>query len=142
MLIDGVSVYPGSPCPHSTGSGCDDYPNRPIDPCGNFRCGWIIEGSPLPEWMKPDTGRVIVLFNKLSWNGYPVDLAVPVGKRIPPRALGWLQTFSERHGRPLIYTEQIVESGKFQQEQQVLGYGPPAFQQDLIRWLEEGRTLF
>lgn len=141
MIIDGVQVYPGSPCPHSTGNGCDDYSNRPKDPCDNFYCGWIIKDSPLPEWMKPSNGHVIVIFNKLSWNGYPVDLAVPVGKRIPPRSLDWLKKFSEKHGRPLVYTEQI-EAGKFQKEQQVFGYGPPAFQQDLMRLLEEGKKLF
>jgi hypothetical protein len=142
MVIGGVPVYPGHPCPHSTGKGCDDYPNRPTDPCLNFNCGWIIDGSPLPDWMKPNNGKVIVLFEKLTWNGRPVDLAVPVGRKIPPRALKWLQDFATRHMRPLLYTEQIVESGKLQKEQQVMGYGPPAFQQDLARWQQEGRKLW
>ena len=87
VVIGGVPVYPGSPCPHSTGSGCDDYVNRPKDPCDNFNCGWILDDSPLPEWMKPNKAKVIVIFNKLNWNGLPVDLAVPVGRRIPPRSL-------------------------------------------------------
>jgi len=142
MLIGDVAVYPGCPCPHSTGSGCDDYENRPTDPCVNFNCGWVIQGSPLPEWMKPDKGKVIVIFDKVSWNGFPVDLAVPVGKRIPPRSLKYLKRLSEDKRRPLIYTEQIVEGGRFQREQQVFGYGPPAFQQDLLRWTQEGKSLW
>ncbi len=143
MVIGGASVYPGHPCPHSTGSGCDDYKNRPKDPCVNFNCGWVIKGSPLPEWMKPDNGKVIVMFNKLNWHGYPVDLAVPVGKCIPPQSLEWLKNFAATNMRPLIYTEQITtETGEFQQQQQAFGHGPPAFQQDLLRWQQEGKKLW
>ncbi|MBT8420714.1 MAG: hypothetical protein KJO08_07645 [Gammaproteobacteria bacterium] len=142
MVINGTPVYPGSQCPHSTGEGCNDYGNRPTDPCKHFDCGWMIKDSPLPDWMKPNKGKVIVLFNKLSWNGYPVDLAVPVGKKIPPRSLEWLEAFSRNHTRPFMYTEQLVEAGKFQRQQQVFGYGPPAFQQDLLRWQKEGKKLW
>jgi hypothetical protein len=142
MTINGVPVYPGKPCPHSTGKGCNNYANRPTDPCENFNCGWVIENSPLPDWMKPNNGKVIVIFNKLEWHGAPVDLAVPVGKRIPPRSLKWLKDFSEKHLRPLIYTEQIIESGVFQQQQQIYGYGPTEFQEDLVKWQKEGRKLW
>lgn len=142
MVIDGVSVYPGSPCPHSTGDGCDDYDNRPEDPCGRFNCGWIIPGSPLPEWMKPNNGKVIVVFDKLNWNRYQVDLAIPVGKRIPRRSLDWLVRYSETNMRPLIYMEQIVVSGKFQEQQRMFGHGPPAFQRDLLRWKQEGKKFW
>ena len=142
MVINGTPVYPGHPCPHSTGKGCDDYENRPVDPCDNFNCGWIIPNSPLPEWMKPNNGKVVVIFNKLLWNGLPVDLAVPVGKRIPPRSTEWLKRFAEERKRPLIYTEQIIEGGKFQKQQNIMGHGPPAFQQDLVRWQREGKKLW
>lgn len=142
MVIDENPVYPGHPCPHSTGKGCDNYENRPVDPCVNFKCGWIIPNSPLPDWMKPSNAKVIVIFNKLQWNGAPVDLAVPVGKRIPPRSLAWLKTFAEQHRRPLIYTEQIVEDGKFQKQQNIMGHGPSAFQQELLRWQQEGKNLW
>ena len=139
MVIDKVPVYPGSPCPHSTGKGCDDYENRPVDPCVNFHCGWIVPNSPLPEWMKPNSGKVIVIFDKFKWNGLPVDLAVPVGERIPPRSLEWLKKFAEEHIRPLIFAEQIVINGRFQKQQTIMGHGPPAFQQDLLGWQREGK---
>lgn len=142
MVIGDTPVYPGKPCPHSTGSGCDDYENRPKDPCHNFNCGWIIENSPLPDWLKPDNGKVIVIFSKLNWNGVPVDLAVPVGKRIPPRSLEWLKRFSRENRRPLIYTEQIREGGQFQKEQKIMGFGPPEFQQYLLRWQQQGKKLW
>jgi hypothetical protein len=142
MLIGGISVYPGRPCPHSSGAGCDDYQHRPVDPCINFKCGWLIHGSPLPEWMKPSNGKVIVIFNKLTWNGYPVDLAVPVGKRIPPRSLNLLKKFAKERKRPLLYTEQIVEGGQFQKEQLIFAYGPPAFQQEMTKLQAEGKKLW
>lgn len=92
--------------------------------------------------MKPSNGKVIIIFNKLVWNGIPVDLAVPVGKKIPPRSLNWLKQFSQKQMRPLIYTEQIVVNGEFQKQQQILAYGPPAFQQDMAQWQKEGRKLW
>jgi hypothetical protein len=92
--------------------------------------------------MKPSSARVIVILNQLNWNGRPVDLAVPMGRRISPRALDWLKRFSERQLRPLIYTEQILDGGRFSREQQVFGYGPPEFQQDLLRWQREGKRLW
>lgn len=142
MIINGVPVHPGCPCPHSTGKGCNNYQNRPIDPCGNFNCGWILPDSPLPEWMRPDNGKVIVIFNKARWNGLPVDIAVPVGKRIPPRSLEWLKNFSSRNRRPLLYTEQLVENGQFQKQQQAIAFGPPEFQQDMQRMQQEGKKLW
>lgn len=142
MNINGVAVYPGHPCPHSTGQGCNDYANRPKDPCIDFNCGWVLPNSPLPDWMKPDNGKVIVIFNKLDWHGHPVDLAVPVARRIPTRALNWLKNFSEKNMRPLIYTEQIKESGKYQKQQLIFGYGPQQFQDELARWQQEGKTFW
>ena len=142
MKINGVEVYPSHPCPHSTGTGCNAYESRPIDPCVNFNCGWIIDGSPLPYWMKPNNARVIVILSKLTWKGFPVDLAVPVGRRIPPRALNWLQQFAASNSRPMIYAEQILDDGRFIKQQQLAGYGPPLFQQELAKAISEGKKLW
>jgi len=142
MMIGDAHVHPGCPCPYSTGSGCSNYENRPKDPCINFNCGWVIENSPLPEWMKPNNSKVIVIFNKLQWQGVAVDLAVPVGEKIPQESLAWLMQFSAQHYRPLIYMEQQMENGQFNIKQQVFGYGPPAFQADLVQWQKEGRKLW
>lgn len=142
MVIQGIDVYPGHPCPHSTGRGCDDYANRPEDPCVRFQCGWILDGSPLPDWMKPSQAKVIVLYSKLNWRGVPVDLAVPIGRRIPPRSLDWLKRYAAEQGRPLIYTEQTIEGGIFQKKQQLFAHGPPEFQQVAMRWQEAGIKLW
>jgi hypothetical protein len=107
----------------------------------HFICGWRMEGSPLPDWMKPSNARVIVLFNQHRWRGFPVDVAVPVGRRIPPRALRWLQQFAEANHRMLLYSEQIVdEKGKFTVEQAVSAYGPPEFQEEMAARGRRGET--
>lgn len=139
--VKGTPVYPGCPCPHSTGSGCNDYANRPENPCVHFICGWRMEGSPLPEWMKPNNSKVVVLFNEYDWRGLPVDVAVPVGKRIPPRALQWLQRFAETNNRMLLYSEQIVEDGRYTNKQNVSAYGPPEFQREMAEMAARGETL-
>lgn len=131
-------MAPGRPCPYSTGSGCSNYENRPVDPCVHFFCGWRSEGSPLPEWMKPNNARVIVLFEQSHWRDMPVDVAVPVGRRIPPRALGWLMDFAQREHRALIFSEQLVENGKYTTKQAFTAYGPPEFQQEIAERIARG----
>lgn len=84
----------------------------------------------------------MVLLDKLRWQGLPVDVAIPVGKRIPPRALNWLKQFAAQHNRPLIYTEQVVVGGKFQKDQQAVAYGPPAFQQEVAVRVARGERLW
>ena len=141
IRIDEVPVFPGRPCPHSTGQGCDDYEHRPVDPCVEFICGWRQEGSPLPEWMKPENAKVIVLLDQGDWHGLPLDVAVPVGRRIPPRALNFLRQFAETRRRVLLYSEQIVENGAYTMRQSVSAYGPPAFQQEMAERAARGEKL-
>lgn len=100
-----------------------------------------MNGSPLPEWLKPDNAKVIVLFNQDRWRGYPVDVAVPVGKKIPPRALKWLQQFAESNNRMLLYSEQIVENGQYTRQQAVSAYGPPEFQQEMAERAARGEGI-
>jgi hypothetical protein len=102
----------------------------------------VVEGSPLPDWFKPDNAKVIVIFDKFRWQGIPVDVAVPVGKRIPPRALDWLQEFASKHSRPLLYAEQNIVDGVMQAQQNYSGYGPPAFQQWVKDRLARGENLW
>ena len=104
-----------------------------------------MDGSPLPEWMKPSNAKVIMLPAQALWRDRPMDVAVPVGRRIPPRALNWLQQFAEQHNRMLLYSEQVVDKGVFTNKQHVMAYGPPEFQQEMGGRMAEGefslRTL-
>ncbi len=140
MVIDGVEVYPGKPCPHSTGAGCRVYARRPTIPCREFECGWIKTGSPLPDWLKPDLARVMVLPDLRRWRGYPVDLAVPVGKRIPPRALNWLKQYAESTARPLIYLEHPAASKGYVRDPLVVCHGPVDFQIEIRDMLARGES--
>ena len=141
LEIRGVPIFPGRPCPHSTGSGCNDYANRPVDPCVRFVCGWRMEGSQMPEWMKPCNARVIVFYNHHTWRGVPVDVAVPVGRRIPPRALKWLQQFSRDQYRMLLYAELIMENGRYTNQQSYSSFGPPEFVEDMAELARRGATI-
>lgn len=87
-----------------------------------------MQDSPLPEWMKPNNAKVVVLFDQTRWRGMPVDVAVPVGRRIPPRALNWLREYAQANQRALLYSEQVVEDGKYTNRQAFSAYGPPEFQ--------------
>lgn len=142
IVIKGQPVYPGKPCPHCTGSGCNDYANRPVDPCVEFICGWRMDDSPLPDWMRPDNAKVVVLFDHGKWRGMPVDLAVPVGRRIPRRALNWLEEFARSRQRPLIYVEQVLENNQYTRNQAPYAYGPPEFQQEMAARIQSGLPLW
>ena len=91
--------------------------------------------------MKPNNSKVIVLFDQSVWRGMPVDVAVPVGRRIPPRALNWLKQFAEAHGRALLHSEQILENGVYTSRQAVSAYGPPAFQQEMAARASRGEKF-
>ena len=97
-----------------------------------------MDASPLPEWMKPNNSKVIVLFDQRQWRGIPVDVAVPVGRRIPPRALNWLKEFARAHQRCLLYSEQVVEDGEYTNQQAFAAFGPPEFQQEMAERAASG----
>jgi hypothetical protein len=107
-----------------------------------FVCGWRVDGSPLPDWMKPANSKVILLFDQTSWRGMPVDIAVPVGRRIPPRALNWLKQFAETRVRGLLYSEQILKDGVYTNKQAVNAYGPPEFQQEMAQRASRGERFY
>ncbi|MDH4151071.1 MAG: hypothetical protein OEV67_11205 [Betaproteobacteria bacterium] len=127
--IQGQAVHQGKPCAHSSGNGCRIYAERPVDPCVYFKCGWLGEDSTLPEWMKPVLAKVIFLPAQSAWRGLLVDMAVPVGRSIPQRALIWLRQHAEKSNRPLIWTENLKQDGEFTEKQNVYAYGPVEFQE-------------
>lgn len=144
IVVEGHEAYPGKPCPWSTGTGCSHYKDRPVDPCRNFSCSWIPEGSPLPKWFRPDQSKVVVLFDQIRFAGVPVDLAVPVGQQVPDRPLSWLKGFAETHGRPLVYLENVpaTEPGEFEKEAKVSIHAPEDFRNQLSDFLDQGGRLW
>jgi len=130
--IHGHPVYPGTPCPYSTGHSCRIYDDRPQDPCREFNCGWFEPASPLPDWFRPDKVGIIILRGKLDWQGLPVDVVVPAGQDPTPEVLAWLEDHGQTHGRPFIYQTQGLWHA----------FGPPAFQQEILGRLSRNEKLW
>lgn len=142
IKVKGCEAYPGHPCPHSTGKGCDDYENRPVDPCRQFECAWVKQGSKLPDDFRPNECGALVIDGLLTWQGLAVDLAVPVGREIPEETLNWLMKYAEKTLRPLIYQQQDPSSDKLEKNPLTLAYGPPAFQQWVLEQQAKGLSLW
>jgi hypothetical protein len=128
ITVRGHAVYPGKPCPFSSGHHCTIYETRPQDPCRAFICGWLAHNSPLPDWMRPDRAGVILLAANFAWRDLRVDVAVPVGDGIKPEALEWLKAFASTQGRPLLY--RIAEDW--------YAFGPPDFQTEMRERIGRG----
>ena len=142
IKVKGCEAHPGKPCPHSTGKGCDDYDNRPVDPCRKFECSWVKSNSFLPDNFRPNECGALMIDTVLHWQGLPVDLAVPVGREIPPETLQWFMQNAEKNMRPLIYQQQNPESTVLEVNPLTLAYGPPAFQEWVLEQQANGVALW
>jgi len=132
IKVYGVAVYPGHPCPHSSGHSCLIYERRPLDPCQRFHCGWLMPTSPLPDWLRPDKARIIFLPAQFDWNDQRVDVAVPVGDAPQEKALQWFKDFALARKRLLIY----------RQGEDWFAFGPPAFQAEMHQRMSRGDKLW
>ena len=128
--IHGHAVYPGRPCPYSTTQGCAIYEDRPHDPCRKFVCGWLEEGSPLPEDFRPD--KTGVIFMTSTWRGIPIYGLVPAGRDPDAKLIEWMQTFARQTQRPFLY----AQAGEW------YAYGPVEFQQEMLAKLARGEKLW
>lgn len=120
-----IDMEPGRPCMHCTGQGCAIYPDRPEDPCKSFQCGWLMEGSPMPEALRPDRAGAIVIFNR-QWRRWRIIVAMPVGAEIPADTLEWLKAHAREQGLPLMFDTRLMQDGKYVGVTE-MGYGPPDF---------------
>jgi len=142
IKVKGCEAYPGKACPHSTGVGCDDYHNRPVNPCRQFECAWVKSSSHLPDDFRPDESGVLVLDNAFMWEGVYVDVAVPVGKVIPEASLDWLKNYAKQHLKPLVYQQQNPNKRKLEKNPPTYAFGPPAFQEWVINKINQGQKLW
>ncbi len=130
--VYGHDVAPGKPCPFSTGASCSIYERRPVDPCQQFACGWLVAGSPLPEWMRPDTCGFVLLPAKFLWRGVPVDVAVPSAATSSEATLRWLLDFTVKNRRLILY----------QVDGEWFAFGPPAFQAEMSERIQRGEPMW
>ena len=83
MRSDHIEMSPGNPCQHCTAQGCAIYSDRPVEPCRNFRCGWLREPSPLPDDMRPE------------------------------QTMRWLMNYVKETRTPLIFQVHLKKDGKY-----------------------------
>lgn len=130
ITVYGNDVYPGKPCPYSTGHCCRIYEHRPLDPCKNFVCGWLDSQSPFPDDFRPDKLGVIIL--RARWRGLAVYALVPAGRDPDDKLIEWMTDFSNSRGIPFLY----------EMRGEWYAYGPPAFRQDVAARHARGEKLW
>lgn len=129
VVVNGQLIGFGRPCPHRTDKGCGIYDERPVNPCRTFKCGWLIENSPLPDWMRPDKCGAITMLGKYKLPKWEVDAAVPAASDgIRKETLEWLQNFAFQNGRALLIVEPPTQETSPQQTR-IRAFGPDDFKQ-------------
>jgi hypothetical protein len=128
--IRGHRMFAGRPCHFLAAGACTIYEERPQSPCRSFVCGWLAPDSPFPESFRPDRTGVIIV--AMRWRDRPAYVLVSAGNDPAPEMLQWMQAFARRSGSPFFY----------QQNGERLGYGPPAFQQEMLAKLQRDEKLW
>lgn len=141
--INGLDVDLGKPCQHlaTNPNGCGIYDTRPEDPCRKFFCSWAAADSPLPEWMRPDLSKAIVLFNSIEWQGITLDKILPVGEEIPKNTLNWLVEFAKEHQRSAIFSKREVINGTFTRNDKIMVVAPHPIKARIGAWLNAGKSI-
>ena len=128
--VYGHEMKPGTPC-HFRGEGCCTiYERRPTEPCRNFVCGWLRPGSPFPDSFRPD--RLGVMIVATQWRQRPAYILVSAGRDPDEALLAWMREFSARTGAPFFYEQQGSR----------YGFGPAAFQHEMLARVERGERLW
>lgn len=128
--IRGHRMHPGRHCHFLTEGRCTIYAERPQSPCRNFVCGWLMPGSPFPDAFRPDKVGVIIV--PMRWHDRPAFVLLSAGRDPDAPLLDWMRRFAAANTAPFFY----------QQDGQRIGYGPPAFQQEMQAKLARGERLW
>jgi SEC-C motif len=128
--IRGHRMFPGQHCHFLQEGACTIYEERPQSPCRNFVCGWLVSGSPFPETWRPD--RVGVIIVPMRWRDRPCHVLLSAGQEPSDETVAWMQAHSRATGWPFYY----------EHKGERLGYGPAAFQQDMLEKLQRGEKLW
>ena len=123
-------MFAGQHCHFLRSGACTIYEERPQSPCRNFVCGWLAADSPFPEHMRPDQVGVIIV--PMRWRERPAYVLLSAGNDPSAELLQWMQAFARNTGSPFFY----------QRNGERLGYGPPAFQHEMLAKLQRGERLW
>lgn len=59
-IVKGHTMFPGKPCFFlEIGGVCNDYDNRPKDPCVDYKCLWLQQPD-VPDFIKPENANAII----------------------------------------------------------------------------------
>lgn len=70
--------------------GCNIYKKRPVDPCRQYKCDWILNDN-IPEHFKPSISKTIVSHKKV--NGIPYLLLAEAGADMNREVLDWYNNY-------------------------------------------------
>ncbi|HEX4511473.1 MAG TPA: hypothetical protein VH328_15405 [Burkholderiaceae bacterium] len=99
--VYGHAFSPGRPC-FFLEKTCSIYPDRPLDPCRNYRCAWLAEEI-FPMWMKPSLANVILTKREDAQSKAAYYIADQAGDTFDVRALQWLLDWAKESGANLEY---------------------------------------
>jgi len=93
--INGHRMFPGRPCQYKGKEGCSIYENRPVNPCVNYKCEWLMDdGEEIPEWMKPNLSKVIITRRVWGKNKDKIFLDIKeCGEKIDSVVLNWVYMY-------------------------------------------------
>jgi hypothetical protein len=86
--VYGHAFTRGTPC-FFLEKTCSIYKDRPVDPCKNYRCGWLAEDI-FPMWMKPHLVNVIITKRQNTERNIWYYIVDQAGDSFDQRALNWL----------------------------------------------------
>lgn len=87
--------------------------------------------------MRPDLSGVIVMTDKLQWQGEDVIVAVATGSRIPARTFHWLCSLAQLTSRQLVAVEHKQNAEGFSGEFNLRTIGPEEFRQVMVAYFAQ-----
>lgn len=82
--------------------------------------------------MRPDLSGVIVMTDKLQWQGEDVIVAVATGSRMPSMTFHWLCSLAQLTSRQLVAIEHQQNNNGFNGELNLRMVGPEAFKHTMV----------
>lgn len=103
--IKGHIMDLGKPCPFVIKDvGCNDYENRPIDPCVGFECEWR-RNPYFDEWLSPKNSGIV--FSRQFLNNGTIQYLqmTEAGSSFTPEVITWALKYVEKNKLNLSWME-------------------------------------
>ena len=122
--IHGHKIGGGVTCQWLTPHGCGIYETRaPV--CRDFKCAWLMPGSPFPDHWRPDKIGVIICADR--WQDKRCWLLLHAGQDPSEEVLEWMRQYTIATGEP----------HAIKKKDSWLCFGKPEFQQVMVRLARE-----